>query len=363
MWTPAQNPRGLASTIRIRPEYIPHVTTLDPIPLLPRYGPSGDAPAPSGPEAIAYCRALTTTHYENFSVLSALVPHRLRDPFAAVYAFCRWSDDLGDETGTTVEARAQSLELLAWWRRELRACFAHANGGGDPSDGAPRHPVYIALAPVIRAYRLPIQPFDDLISAFEQDQRVTRYQTWDELLGYCHLSANPVGRIVLHLGGVDTAAPANAAIVDKSDATCTALQLINFWQDVRRDLLERDRVYVPEAETGISPAMLRDWATRPNDPEARVPYIKAIRPLVMRTRELFGRGRDLPNRLGPDIGPVVWLFGAGGMAILRAVEGIGCATLWKRPTLSKPAKAVLVARAMVRARAGSMLSRTKPTSP
>jgi len=329
------------------------VTTLDPIPLLPRYGPSGDAPAPSGAEAIAYCRALATGHYENFSVLSALVPHTLRDPFAAVYAFCRWSDDLGDETGNTDEARARSLELLAWWRRELHACFAHV---ADPSAQAPRHPVYIALVPAIRSYRLPLPPFDDLISAFEQDQRVTRYQTWDQVVGYCRLSANPVGRIVLHLGGVDTTDPAHAKLVEMSDATCTALQLINFWQDVRRDLVERDRVYLPASETGISGEMLRDWADRPNDPEARVPYIHAIRPLIMRTRDLFARGRDLPNHLSRDIGPVVWLFGAGGLAVTRAVESIGCATLWRRPKLTKSAKGVLVARAMIRARAGSMLS-------
>lgn len=329
------------------------MTPFDPIPLLPRYGPEGDAPVPSVAEARAYCHSLTTSHYENFSVLTSLVPGRLRDPFAAVYAFCRWSDDLGDETGSTPEARARSIDLLAWWRRELHGCFAHA---ADPAMPAPRHPVFVALAPAIGAHGLTIDPFDDLISAFDQDQRITRYQTWEELLGYCRLSANPVGRLVLRLGGVTEAHPDHARILAKSDATCTALQLINFWQDVRRDLIDRDRVYLPEADTGVSPAMLRDWAARPNDPEARVPYIKALRPLVVRTRALFVEGRDLPRLLPRDIAPVVRLFGDGGMATLRAVERMGCATLWNRPSLSKPTKAALVGRAMIGARIQSMLS-------
>jgi squalene synthase HpnC len=335
------------------------VSDLDPIPLLPRFGPEGDAPTPSPAEARAYCHALTTSHYENFSVLSSLVPARLRDPFAAVYAFCRWSDDLGDETGSTPEARARSLELLAWWRAELAACFAH---NADASAPAPRHPVYIALTQAIRAHALTIDPFADLISAFEMDQRVTRYQTWDELLDYCRLSANPVGRIVLRLGGITEARPDHAMLLAKSDATCTALQLINFWQDVRRDLVERDRVYLPERDTGITADTLRDWADRAGDPAARVPYIKAVRPLVVRTRALFAEGRDLPRHLPRDIAPVVRLFGDGGMAVVRAVERIGCATLWRRPSLPRATKGMLALRAMMAARVGGMLGPRTPTS-
>jgi len=335
------------------------VSELDPIPMLPRYGPTGDAPAPTLAEARAYCHALTTSHYENFSVLSSLVPARLRDPFAAVYAFCRWSDDLGDETGATPEARARSLELLAWWRGGLVACFDHS---ADATAPAPRHPVYVALGDAIGVHGLDITPFADLISAFEMDQRVTRYQTWDDLLGYCRLSANPVGRIVLRLGGITEARSDHAALLAKSDATCTALQLINFWQDVRRDLVERDRVYLPERDTGITAEMLRDWADRPDDPAARVPYIKAVRPLVDRTRAMFRQGHDLPRVLPRDIAPVVRLFGDGGMATLRAVERMGCATLWRRPRLSRSAKAMLVFRAMVAARLGGMLSSRTPAS-
>src|SRR5262249_40556404 len=154
----------------------------------------------------------------NFSVLSALVPAGLRDDFATVYSFCRWADDLGDETGDT----SRSLALLAWWRRELQQAFA----------GTPRHPVFLALKPVIDRHSLPIEPFDHLIAAFEQDQTVNRYQTWEQLIGYCRLSADPVGRLVLMVCGEERSRE-NFAL---SDAICTALQLTNHWQDVRRDI-------------------------------------------------------------------------------------------------------------------------------
>ncbi len=178
-------------------------------------------------QARAMCRRLALGRYENFSVLSAVVPADLRDDFAAVYAFCRWADDLGDEIGDP----QRSLNLLAWWRRELQQCF----------DGQPRHPVFMALRPVIERHELPMQPFDDLIRAFEQDQTVDRYETWEQLIAYCQLSANPVGRLVLMICGEQRDEDSFA----NSDATCTALQLTNHWQDVRRDVLERERLYIP----------------------------------------------------------------------------------------------------------------------
>ncbi len=308
----------------------------DTLALLRKWGPDGDSPAPSHAEALAYVRSLTTSHYENFSVLSRLVPADLRDDFAAVYAFCRWSDDLGDETGADDAARARSLELLAWWRRELDAALA-----GDDA----RHPVFIVLADTIRRRALDPQHFHDLITAFEQDQRITRYQNWDQLLNYCRFSANPVGRIVLGLAGHDGTKPGDAERLAMSDATCTALQLTNFWQDVRRDLFERDRIYMPTELTGLNAETLRDFAMRPDDPAARVPFIRALRPLVERTWPLFEQGAPLPRTLEPSIAPVVWLFGAGGRAVLRAVERRGCATLWTRPTLATSRKASLIARA------------------
>ncbi len=176
-------------------------------------------------EAEQYTRWLATHHYENFHVVSFLLPKRLHQDFYNVYAFCRWADDLGDEIGDT----AESLRLLAWWRGELEAMYA----------GQVQHPVFVALEGTARKYELPKQLFADLISAFEQDQRVTRYANWDELFGYCRCSANPVGRLVLRLCGYS-----DAERDRMSDATCTALQLANFWQDVTVDL-EKDRVYLP----------------------------------------------------------------------------------------------------------------------
>jgi len=321
--------------------------------LLERFGPRSEQSV-SEPEAIAYCRGLANTHYENFSIISRLVPEEWRDDYRAVYAFCRWSDDLADETGRDAAARERSLELLGWWRGELDRCFA----------GEATHPVFVALARTVRLHgvtssgcsdggggrgALTATPFHHLIDAFEQDQRLTAYRTWDEVLGYCRLSADPVGRIVLALGGYADN-QANAERYRLSDRTCTALQLINFWQDVRCDLLERDRVYIPSQETGITPEMLREWADRPGDPRARVPYIKALRPLVDQTAAMFEEGRALPAMLEPRLARIVHLFGMGGGATLTAVERTGCATLWERPRLSKAQKLMLVWRVVLGAR-------------
>jgi len=312
--------------------------------LLDAYGPGASASPPDERRCRAYAVGLAGAHYENFSVLSGLVPADLVEDFAAVYAFCRWADDLADETGADDQARQRSLELLNWWREQARAC----------DHGEASHPVFVALRPTMRRYALPVGPFEDLIGAFEQDQRVRRYETWEELLGYCRGSADPVGRLVLMMGGFRPPEedPSNADRYAMSDATCTALQLTNFWQDVRRDLLERDRLYMPRAETGLDAAMLRDWTGRPDDPAARVPFIRALRPLVERTWTLFERGRGLPRLLDRRVGPIVWLFAAGGRSVLRRVERGGCTTLWRRPVLGRASKAALVARAWVSARAG-----------
>jgi len=272
------------------------------------------------------------------------VPPELRDDFAAVYSFCRWSDDLGDETGSDAAARERSLALLAWWRGLLSGCFEFAKGR---SDVPPNHPVFVTLAQTIRRHELIPEPFHHLIDAFEQDQRVTAYETWDQVIDYCTRSADPVGRIVLALAGVRGSSPGSADLVRMSDATCTALQLTNFWQDVRRDLIERNRVYLPAVETGITPERLREWITRAHDPAARVPFIKALRPLVHRTRGLFVQGRPLPAAVGGRLGRVIRLFGMGGERVLSTVERAGCATLWARPRLGKLSKLALVAMACI----------------
>ena len=182
-------------------------------------------PAARSPEAERYTRWLATHHYENFNVVSWLLPRRLRQHFYNVYAYCRWADDLGDE----VADPARALELLDDWDQELRDCYA----------GKPSHPVFIALRQTIAACDIPIEPFSDLLVAFRQDQTVHRYPTWNGVLGYCRYSANPVGRLVLYLCGYR-----DAERQQLSDATCTALQLANFWQDVCRDL-EKGRIYIP----------------------------------------------------------------------------------------------------------------------
>src|SRR5438128_3089523 len=192
---------------------------------LARYGPRGCRVPFTRAEAQAYCSRLARTHYENFTVASVLLPRRLLRHFHNGYAFCRWADDLADEAGGGTRA----LELLRWWRTELLRCY----------DGRPRHPVTVALSSTIRQFAIPPQPFLDLLFAFEQDQLVKRYQTFEQLLDYCRCSANPVGRLVLYL--CESFDEERARL---SDHICTALQLANFWQDVARDL-DIGRVYLP----------------------------------------------------------------------------------------------------------------------
>ncbi len=338
-------------------------------------GPAPHAPsrrAPLDPEAArAACRRLATTHYENFHVLSHFVPPSLRDDFAALYAFCRLADDLADETGATDTARAHSLALLAWARRRLVEACDQAGAetalpatlhtgeprpdlelaSPEPPDGTRRafiesaEATFPALTATIHQRALPPEPFHHLLDAFEQDQRITRWATWKALTDYCKGSANPVGRLVLAIAGRRLDDPANAERLRRSDAICTALQLTNFWQDVRRDLLERDRVYLPHEQTGLSAQTLRDFAERAGDPAARVPFIRAMRPLLERTRALYHEGAALPRSLDREIRPVIFLFAAGGRRVLTRIERIGGATLWRRPTLTKTDRAALLLRA------------------
>ena len=215
-------------------------------------------------ESLAYTRWLATHHYENFHVVSFLLPKRLHQDFYNVYAYCRWADDLGDEMGDT----AESLRLLAWWRGELDAMYA-----------GPRHASGVrgAWAEPCGKYGIPREPFSDLIDAFVQDQTVTRYRDWDELFGYCRNSANPVGRLVLYLGGYSDAERQRL-----SDATCTALQLANFWQDVTVDL-QKDRVYIPlEVMSGTATRWPRSARGEFNGA-----FRAVMREIVAKARELF----------------------------------------------------------------------------
>lgn len=278
---------------------------------LAAWGPDSIAPAPSLAEAEAYCRNLARSHYENFPVVTWMLPRRMRQPFYSVYAYCRWADDLGDETGDA----ARSLDLLRWWRHELRECF----------EGRCRHPVFVALAETIREHQLPSEPFEELISAFEQDQTVMEYETFEQLLDYCRRSANPVGRVLLHL--MDAVRPET---LEWSDSICTGLQLANFWQDVRRDH-EIGRVYLPCEDRVRFRYSDDDLRQRRTTPE----FIELMKFEVDRAREYLDRGRPLSASLRGRMRMDVELFRQGGLAILRKIAQANYRVWDVRPKLTK----------------------------
>jgi len=277
--------------------------------------------APSLEQSRAYCERLARSHYENFSVASWFLPARLRQHFFNVYAYCRISDDLGDEVGNP----AASLLLLDQWQKELEVCYA----------GSPRHPVFVALAETVRTFEIPQHEFSDLLSAFRQDQTITRYQTFDDLLGYCRNSANPVGHLVLYLGGYR-----DAERQKLSDYTCTALQLANFWQDVSVDY-EKGRIYLPLESLRRFGVTEEDLTANRNTHA----FCEMMRYEVARAREWFERGLPLVGKVEKELAIDLQLFTRGGQEILNAIEKQGYAVLGRRPSISKSRKLALVARA------------------
>jgi squalene synthase HpnC len=275
-------------------------------------------------ESAAYTRWLATSHYENFHVVSFLMPRRLHQDMYNVYAYCRWADDLGDEIGDT----AESLRLLAWWRAELDAMYA----------GRAAHPVFVALGPTVRAYGIPRDPFADLIQAFIQDQTVTRYRNWDELFAYCRYSANPVGRLVLYLCGYSDAERQRL-----SDHTCTALQLANFWQDVTVDLL-KDRVYIPLDAIARHGYTIDDLYARRFSPAFR----EVMRDIVHCAQDLFDRGSPLAGKVGRRLALDIDLFSRGGMRVLEKIRRQGYNVLAARPAISKAERLGLLLGSLVR---------------
>jgi squalene synthase HpnC len=277
--------------------------------------------APSGVEAREYCRRLARTHYENFSVTSWFLPGQLRQHFFNVYAYCRISDDLGDEVGDG----AASLQLLDQWETELNACY----------DGHPRHPVFVALAETVRKFEIPKHEFADLLTAFRQDQSVGRYETFGDLLGYCRYSANPVGHLVLYLCGYH-----DSERQLLSDFTCTALQLANFWQDVSADSA-KGRIYLPLEDLrrfGVSEEAIRDG-------ENTSAFCEMMNFEVGRAREWFRQGLPLIAKVDRKLATDIELFSRGGQEILNAIERQHYAVLGRRPAISKARKLALVARA------------------
>lgn len=272
-----------------------------------------------------YTRWLATNHYENFHVVSFLLPKRLHQDFYNVYAYCRWADDLGDEIGDT----AESLRLLAWWGRELDALY----------NGRATHPVFVALMPTIRQYGIPRQPFADLIQAFVQDQTVTRYRNWEELFGYCRCSANPVGRLVLHLCGYS-----DSKRQGLSDATCTALQLANFWQDVTVDLL-KDRIYIPLDIMHRHGYSVDELFARRFTPAFRQVMLE----IVSRARELFHTGLPLVGMVNRRLALDLDLFSRGGIRVLDKIAHRDYDVLSARPAIGKSERVMLLLRSMARA--------------
>jgi squalene synthase HpnC len=268
-------------------------------------------------------RNLAHSHYENFSVVSVLLPRRLRQDFCNVYAFCRVADDLGDEIGD----RAKATALLAGFKQQTRDCYA----------GKAATAVFVALAGTIARHDIPIDPFLDLIDAFEQDQRINRYQTFEQVGDYCRRSANPVGRLVLYMCGYRDEQRQHL-----SDATCTALQLANFWQDVRRDYVERDRIYLPAdsmQKFGVSEQVIADGVCDDN-------FRKLIRFEVDRTKSLFDEGDALLPLLDGSVRQQIALFSSGGRAILDAIAALNFDTLSRRPRLSPWQKGRLILSAL-----------------
>jgi squalene synthase HpnC len=274
-------------------------------------------------QARQYTRWLGRSHYENFLVATWLLPRRLHQPFFNVYAYCRWADDLGDE----VEDPAIALDLLNWWEEELDRAL----------EGRPRHPVFVALAETIAEFQLPAEPFRDLLRAFRQDQTKHRYADWDEVLDYCRYSANPVGRLVLALGGYRDEQRQRL-----SDATCTALQLANFWQDVARDW-KKGRLYIPLEKLAAFGLAESDIASGRFDER----YGRLMRDLVARTQNLFEQGLPLAGTVRSELRIDIELFSRGGLAVLDAIEAAGYNTLESRPVIRRSTQMRLLGRALL----------------
>jgi squalene synthase HpnC len=277
--------------------------------------------APSLPQAREYCRQLARSHYENFSVATWFLPRHLRQDFLNVYAYCRISDDLGDEVGDPVA----SLALFDQWQAELDACY----------QGVPRHPVFVALADTVKKFAIPKHEFSDLLIAFRQDQIVTRFDTFEDVLAYCRYSANPVGHLVLYLCGYH-----DSERRQLSDYTCTALQLANFWQDVTVDYA-KGRIYLPLEDLSQFAVTETDLAQNLNTDA----FCEMMKFEVERARQWFHRGLPLIAKVDKSLAIDLELFSRGGQEILNAIERQHFAVLGHRPAISKSCRLGLVARA------------------
>jgi hydroxysqualene synthase len=266
--------------------------------------------------AYAHCQRLARQHYENFPVASRLLPRAMRPHVAAVYAFARIADDFVDEGARSDAAR---LALLDDWGRRLEA----AARGETRADGSDMAAIFIAVGDTIRRRDLDVGLLRDLLSAFRQDVTVKRYGTWESVLDYCRRSANPVGRLVLHIAGYR-----DGALEAAADACCTALQLTNFWQDLERDWA-KGRLYVPLAAVQAAGADERDLDRRQMTPEWR----RALVDAAARTRAFFDAGRPVADGVA---GRLRWELRAtwlAGVRVLDRLEAGGFDVFHARPVI------------------------------
>ena len=280
---------------------------------------------PTLEEAKEWCHRLATTHYENFHVATWFLPARVRPHFESVYAYCRVSDDLGDE----VASPEIGMRLLNTWGKMLDQCY--------DAPQRSRHPVFVALRETIDACDLPKELFADLLHAFRQDQIKTHYETWDEAVEYSRNSANPVGRLVLMVCGYRDE---ERAVL--SDRICTGLQLANFWQDVVEDA-ERGRRYVPAEymdRFGVEDGQIEGRVFTPG-------FGLMMEALVRRTRGMLREGGAISGTVDKELAVTLDLFRKGGEAILDGIAAQGYDTLRGRPVVTKRKKAMLLAGALV----------------
>ncbi|MDT8370892.1 MAG: squalene synthase HpnC [Gammaproteobacteria bacterium] len=264
--------------------------------------------------AYDYCQNLAKSHYENFPVASILLPKRLRQPISVIYAFARTADDFADEGDLSQDTRLSQLNE-----------YSHALFHISKNDYQGNNPIFIALADVIQKHYLPIALFEKLLSAFKQDVIKHRYANFEEVLDYCTLSADPVGRLLLHLNGDPTQEQ-----LQQSDAVCTALQLINFYQDIVQDYTEQDRIYIPQDELAQSGLSERDLVNPATDRIAPL-----LRSLYQRTQYLMVKGAPLGSSLQGRIGWEIRAMTLGGITTLHQLSMQLDQNLLTRPRLKK----------------------------
>ncbi|WP_273148827.1 squalene synthase HpnC [Methylophaga thiooxydans] len=264
--------------------------------------------------AYRFCQQLAQSHYENFPVASLLLPKRLRKPVSVIYAFSRTADDFADEGSESESTRLEQLEQYSTALKQISADNYQCNA-----------PIFIALQDVIQQHQLPIGLFEDLLSAFKQDVVKSRYANFDEILDYCRFSANPVGRLLLYLNG----SPSQQQL-QQSDAICSALQLINFYQDIVQDYTEQDRIYIPQNE--LAATGLKESDLIQPDSEKIAPLIRS---LYQRTADMMQAGYPLGASLTGRLGWEVRAMTLGGIQTLALLRQQSDRSLLTRPRLKK----------------------------